>query len=109
MGSSREGLTAFPRDAKITAGHQLNRVQEGLSPDHFKSMPTIGPGAMEIIIDVGEQYRVFYVAKFKTAVFVLHAFEKKTQKTPQRDIDIAAKRYAEAEAIDKGARDKEDQ
>jgi len=38
-------------------------------------------------------FRVVYVAKFETAVYALHCFQKKTQKTEQRDIDLAARRY----------------
>lgn len=101
MGSSREDLSAFPKDAKVIAGHQLNRVQDGLEPDVFKPMPTVGSGTAEIIVDVGDQYRVFYIAKLKSAIYVLHAFQKNSQKTSQHDIEIAAKRYRDALALDK--------
>jgi phage-related protein len=59
-------------------------------------MPTVGPGVQEIRIreDTGA-FRVMYVAKFAHAVFVLHCFEKETQKTRQADLDLAAKRYNE--------------
>ena len=55
-----------------------------------------GAGVKELrIAQDRNQYRVMYVAKFIEAVYVLHAFEKKTQKTPQRDLDLAEKRYKE--------------
>jgi phage-related protein len=56
-------------------------------------MPTIGKGAEEIRIWTGETYRIFYVARFSEAVYVLHAFGKKTQKTSQQDIDLGKQRY----------------
>ncbi len=58
-------------------------------------MKSIGPGAMEIRIHENGEFRVIYVAKFGEAVYVLHAFQKKTRKTPNRDIALARKRYKE--------------
>lgn len=58
-------------------------------------MPSIGPGAVEIRIHDPHEHRVVYVAKFADAVYVLHAFEKKTQKTAEKDLDIARTAYAE--------------
>jgi phage-related protein len=56
-------------------------------------LKTIGAGVMEIRIHAGSEYRVFYVATLRDAVHVLHAFVKKTQKTRQSDIKLAATRY----------------
>jgi phage-related protein len=95
LGSSLEDVRAFPDAARQEAGFQLRRVQKGLSPIDWKPMTTIGPGVIEVRIHTTEEYRVFYVAKFAEAVYVLHAFDKKTQKTPQRDIDLAQRRYSE--------------
>ncbi len=64
-------------------------------PRSFKAMPSIGAGAYEIRVRLGNQYRLIYVAKFAASVYVLHAFVKKTQKTSKPDIDIAVARYAE--------------
>ena len=58
-------------------------------------MPSVGAGVREIRIRVGRAFRVLYVTKFADAVFVLHAFEKKTPKTPERDIALAKQRLAE--------------
>ena len=56
-------------------------------------MPSVGPGVREIRIHTGLEHRVLYVAKFVEAVYVLHAFEKRTRKTPRRDIGLAQQRY----------------
>jgi phage-related protein len=86
----------FPVDARQDVGYQLDQVQRGLQPDDFKLMPTIGKGVEEIRIrDDSGTYRVIHAAKFADAVFVLHAFQKKTQRTSQRDIEIAKARFRE--------------
>jgi phage-related protein len=93
LGSSLEDLRGFPEDARRNAGYQLRRVQEGLEPNDWKAMPNVGPGAREIRLHTGTEHRVFYVARFAEAVYVLHAFEKKAQKTPTRDLELGQKRY----------------
>jgi len=93
LGDSLEEVKAFSDDAKRSAGHQLGLVQAGLEPLDWKSMETIGAGVKEIRIRVQTSYRVLYVAKFNEAVYVLHAFVQKTQKTSKRDIDLSAERY----------------
>ena len=55
-------------------------------------MPSVGLGVQEIRIDTGAEHRVFYVAKFAEAVYVLHAFEKRTRRTPKGDLDVARQR-----------------
>jgi phage-related protein len=95
LGSSLDDVRAFPDDARQEAGFQLRRVQKGLSPSDWKTMATVGPGVIEIRIHTTEEYRVFYVAKFAEAVYVLHAFNKRRQKTPPRDIELAQRRYSE--------------
>ncbi len=88
-GHSLNTLRSFPLVAKREAGYQLDRVQRGLDPTDSKPMPSIGSGVREIRIIQEGQYRVIYVAKFADAVYVLHAFRKKTQKTRKQDIDAA--------------------
>jgi phage-related protein len=92
IGSAREDLVNFPKEARRKAGFQLRAIQRGLKPTDFKPMPTIGKGAEEIRIWTGDAYRIFYVARFEEAVYVLHAFQKKTQKTSKQDIDIGQRR-----------------
>lgn len=95
-GSSRKDLTAFPDEAKRAAGYQLMLVQAGSEPEDWKPMQGIGQGVQEIRIRKSSgAYRVIYVAKFEEAVYVLHAFQKKTQKTAQSDIELARERFKE--------------
>ena len=94
LGDSLDGIREFPSEAKRKAGHQLDRVQHGLDPDDWKPIKTIGPGVCELRIrDATGAYRVIYLAKLERAVYVLHAFQKKTQKTSGSDIALANERY----------------
>ena len=94
VGKAREDLAAFPESARRRAGYELFMVQVGREPADFKPMPSVGPGAYEIRVrDEAGTFRVIYVAKFEHAVYVLHAFQKKTRKTSQADIELAARRY----------------
>lgn len=97
VGSSQDDLRNFPAEARRAAGFELNFVQMGLMPSDWKSMKAIGVGAIEIRIHKEGEWRVVYVAKFEKAVYVLHAFEKKTRKTRQADIELAKQRYKEIE------------
>jgi phage-related protein len=93
-GNSLDDLREFPILARREAGHQLDQVQHGKEPDDWKPMPTIGSGVREIRIrDAADAFRVVYVAKFADAIYVLHCFQKKTQKTSQSDLDLANSRY----------------
>ncbi len=93
IGSSLDDLRDFPSDARREAGFELDAVQRGLMPSDFKPMLEVGSGAYEIRIHILGEWRVIYVAKFDDAVYVLHAFHKKTQKTRREDIELAARRY----------------
>jgi len=90
LGDSLDAVKAFSVEARKEAGHELGQVQEGREPSDWKPMET---GVKEIRIRVEKAYRVLYVAKFAEAVYVLHGFEKKAQKTPKADIDLANVRY----------------
>ena len=94
MGRSLESIKDFPTDAKQEAGHQLDKVQRGYDPTDWKPMQSIGPNVREIRIRISEGiYRVIYIAKFEEAVYVLHAFQKKTEKTSKPDLDISKRVY----------------
>jgi len=95
LGSSLDDLRAFPKDARRDAGYQLGRVQQGLLPSDWKAMTTVGAGVVEVRVHTRVEHRVFYVAKFEEAVYVLHAFEKRTRQTPHPEIALAKKRYAD--------------
>jgi phage-related protein len=93
QGSCLDDLRTFPEEARREAGHQLDRIQRGLDPDDWKPMPSIGPGVREVRVrDEAGAFRVIYTATRPEAVYVLHAFQKKTQATTKRDIDLAKAR-----------------
>jgi phage-related protein len=95
-GSSLDDLRGFPLAARREAGHQIDQVQRGLQPDDWKPMPSVGQGVREIRIrDAAGAFRVIYLAKFADAIYVLHCFQKKTQKTSKNDIELAANRHRE--------------
>ena len=93
LGSSRRDLRAFPALARRLTGFQLRRVQQGLDADDWKPMQTVGPGVREIRIHIAGAHRVFDVATRAEAIYVLHAFEKKTQKTSTQDLRIRRDRF----------------
>lgn len=96
LADSLDALRAFPQEARREAGFQLDRVQHGLEPDDWKPMKTVGAGVKEIRIrDAAGVFRVIYVAKFEEAVFVLHCFQKKSEKTAKADLDLAVSRLKE--------------
>jgi phage-related protein len=93
-GSALDDLRALPEAARREAGYQIDQVQQGREPDDWKPMNTVGRGVREIRIrDAAGAFRVLYVAKFDNAVYVLHCFQKKTQKTSKADLNLAAQRY----------------
>ena len=95
-GSSLDDLRAFPLPARREAGHQLDQVQHGQEPDDWKPMAIVGKGVKEIRRrDAAGAFRIIYVAKLADVVYVLHCFQKKTEKTSKTDLDLAAKRYRE--------------
>jgi phage-related protein len=75
-------------------GFDLRRVQQGKLPRDWKTITTVGPGAMEIRIQLNGAFRMMYVAKFAEAIYVLHVFQKKTQKTSELDLAVARRRLA---------------
>lgn len=92
LGDSRKAVSDFPDEARRLAGWQLYFVQQGSDPDDWKPMQAIGPGVREIRIHAAGEYRVIYLASLGAAVYVLHAFGKKAQRTPKADIDLARQR-----------------
>ena len=104
VGSAHDDLRAFPEKARRRAGYELHQVQIGLQPSDSKPMRTVGPGVREIRVHAGGAFRLIYVAKFGEAVYVLHAFEKKTMRTSRRDIDLARSRLATV-LMNRGATD----
>jgi phage-related protein len=93
LGDSRQAVKDFPQVARQRTGRQLAKVQDGLEPESWKPMPSIGLGVNEIRVREGGAFRLIYVAKFPEAVYVLHAFEKKARRTPKPDIELARSRF----------------
>lgn len=93
QGDSLERIRAFPTEAKRLAGYQLERVQSGREPTDWKPTPSIGIGVNELRVRKGGAFRVIYLAKFQEAVYVLHAFEKKSRKTDKSDVELARERF----------------
>ena len=101
VASALDDLRHFPVNARRQAGYQLRRVQLGLMPDDWKAMNAVGSGVYEIRLQAGTAHRVFYIAKFTEAVYVLHAFEKRTRRTRKADIELAKVRLAVVKALRK--------
>jgi phage-related protein len=94
LGDSRKALQEFPKDARREAGYQLELVQMGLPALDFKPVQPVGKGVEEIRLrDESGAYRVLYTVRLEEAVYVIHAFQKKTRTTSQRDIEIARERF----------------
>ena len=95
-GSALNDLRGFPQSAMRDAGYQLDKVQHGFPPDDAKALPSVGVGVVELRIwDEAGAFRVMYIAKLEAAVYVLHCFQKKTQQTAGRDIELARRRFKE--------------
>jgi phage-related protein len=95
LGTTHETVKEYPVDARREIGFNLDKVQRGFEPADWKPVVGVGHGVKEIRIHEGNEYRVFYVAKFQEAVYVLHSFVKKTEQTSKKDIDVGKKRYIE--------------
>lgn len=93
LGSAKRDLLACSGDVMAAAGHELERVQRGGDPIDWKPMTSVGRGVREIRVHVAGELRIFYVATFPEAVYVLHVFGKKTQKTSARDRALGQQRY----------------
>lgn len=95
LGDSLDKLREFPERARRQAGFELRRVQQGDDPSDWKPMRSIGPGVREIRVrEASGAFRVLYIATLAEAVYVLHAFQKKTRATARRDLDLAAVRMS---------------
>src|SRR5690349_1427459 len=93
LGDSLAEIRRFPEVARKEAGVQLHKIQLGFDPSDWKPMSSVGPGVREIRIrDEAGAFRVFYVANRGDALYVLHAFRKKTQRTAKHDLDMAISR-----------------
>ncbi|MGA9391689.1 MAG: type II toxin-antitoxin system RelE/ParE family toxin [Candidatus Sulfotelmatobacter sp.] len=97
-GNSRLSIRRFPKEVRENFGGELQRVQDGEIPLDSGPMAPVLPGVFELRDeDRDSWYRVFYYAQ-GGVVYVLHCFKKKTNKTPQSDIEIGRKRLNDLKA-----------
>lgn len=96
LGNSLDCIREFPTEIRQQSGYELHKVQNGDMPTDFKPMPTIGCGVIEIRLrDENGAFRIIYTAKIENMIYVLHAFQKKTQRTSQQDLNLAKQRLNE--------------
>lgn len=104
MGSTLDDVRRFSPKTRQIIGYQLYKVQNGLGPSDWKPMAGVGPGVREIRVHAEKKHRVIYIAQFAEAVYVLHAFIKKTARTPKGDLDLASRRFRELQISRRGGR-----
>ena len=102
VGSSRRDLRSFPKPVRTTFGQALYDAQTGSRHPDAKPLRGFGgAGVLEIVEDHdGNTYRAVYTVRFAGAVYVLHAFQKKSKagrKTPPADIERVRSRLKDAE------------
>ena len=104
LGSSLDDMSAFPADVKRAFGFALREVQKGETPLGAMPLKQFGAGVYELKEShSGDAYRGVYVVKLKSAVFVLHAFKKKSKSgkaMPREDIDVIEQRLKRAKEMD---------
>jgi phage-related protein len=101
VGAAKKELQKCPEVIKKRIGYQLLRLQNGAQPDDFKPMPSVGKGVYEIRVadEQGNNTgRCFYVAKVHGGIYVLHAFVKKSQRTPKLNLEMGKERFRELQA-----------
>ncbi len=102
IGSSRRDFGDFPPVVQDAFGFELFLAQTGQHPPSAKPLKGLASGTVELIEDFdGDSYRAVYTVRFETAVYVLHAFKKKSKrgiKTPKSDIELIKRRLRDAEA-----------
>jgi phage-related protein len=96
VGDSLKRIRAFAKPVRQQVGYELELVQHDMEPSDWKPMSTVGLGVNEIRIHVEGEHRLFYIAKLRHAIYVLHVFRKKARKTTKADIELARARFQEA-------------
>ena len=101
VGSSKDDLKEFPDDVQDHIGFALHQAQVGLKHRDAKPLTSLGSGVLEVVSDFDTNtYRAVYAVRFREAVYVLHAFQKKSRKgiaTPKAEIDLVKRRLKVAE------------
>jgi phage-related protein len=105
IGSAKDDVSALPPPVKASFGHRLHEVQDGKMPLDTKPLPQFGPGVLELRERYdGNAYRLMYVVALKKAIYVLHAFMKKSKSgigLPKQDAELIEARLKRARALDK--------
>ncbi len=109
VGTTLDDVRAFPEEVRREVGHALHLAQLGEKSPSAKPLREFkGAGVLEIVEAFdGNAYRAVYTVRFSSGVYALHAFQKKSHRgiaTDKHDIDLIAKRLAEAEEIDRSLR-----
>jgi len=103
LGNAKKNLKGFPDGARKLAGDELQLIQFGGMPKDAKPFKDVGSGVLELALRyASDAYRVVVAVQLGRRIYVLHAFQKKSKKgiaTPQRDVDLIKKRYAEAREL----------
>ena len=104
VGSSRRDLRGFPREVRREIGQALYTAQQGETDPSAKPLRGFGGASvLEIVADqVGSTWRAVYTVRYREAIYVLHAFQKKSKRgiaTPKKDIDLIRHRLAGAERL----------
>lgn len=101
IGSSLQTLRAFPAEVKDHIGFALYQAQLGLKHRSAKPLKHLGSGILEVVSRYDKDtYRAVYTVRFAEAVYVLHAFEKKSKRgiaTPQQETELVRQRLRAAE------------
>jgi phage-related protein len=101
VGSSRDDLRGFPDDVQDHIGFALYQAQLGSKHRDAKPLTGLGSGILEVVSDFdANSYRAVYLVRFRDAVYVLHAFQKKSKRgiaTPKAEIDLVKRRLKAAE------------
>ena len=104
VGSSKDDISALPSPVKASFGHRLRLVQNGETLAEVKPLPQFGPGVLELRERFDRNaYRLMYVVNLKKAVYVLHAFMKKSKSgigLPRPDAELIEARLKRARALD---------
>jgi len=105
MGSSKEDISALPSPVKASLGHRLRQLQDGKTPLDMKPLPEFGPGVFELRERFDRNaYRLMYVVSPRKAIYVLHAFMKKSKSgigLPKPDAELIQLRLQSARALDR--------
>jgi phage-related protein len=104
IASSKDDLSALPREVKASFGSRLYELQQGKTPLDMKPLPQFGTGVYELRESFDRNaYRVMYVVNLKKALYVLHAFMKKSKSgigLPKPDAELIAVRLRRARELD---------